>query len=251
MKLLYLDESGNTGTDLDNKNQPIFVLGGFLVDHTKWHNINHYFNTEKIKICNHFEKHEIHTNEIFNPSHKSVFHIENWKENFITLDNLINLILELDLQFQYIAIDKKTFKIFTKKQFGHYLKVDPYIYSFCMLYKFMSEYLESQKEKGIIFLDELINVPEYLNTIYPQISINDTSIIEQALFLKSKDTNFIQIADIFSFYVCQYLNITKGYKKYSKFKSNHCINNYNKLLTKTNMINTEFLEKYFPPEFFK
>ena len=26
MYLLYADESGNTGTDLDNKQQPIFVL---------------------------------------------------------------------------------------------------------------------------------------------------------------------------------------------------------------------------------
>lgn len=28
MYLMYADESGNTGTDYDNKEQPIFVLAG-------------------------------------------------------------------------------------------------------------------------------------------------------------------------------------------------------------------------------
>ena len=213
MYLIYADESGSTGMDYDNKHQPIFVLGGFLVEHSKWHGINNYFNNRKIEICKYFEENEIHTNEIFSPPHKSHFHIKDWKENFKILDNLIDLLLELDLQFQYIAIDKKMFKISMQQKLGNYVKVDPYIYSFCMLYKFMSEYLENKKEKGIIFLDEIINIPEYLNKIYPEISVNNNSIIEQALFLKSKDTNFIQIADIFSFYVCQYLNIIKEYKK--------------------------------------
>lgn len=73
MYLMYADESGNTGIDLNNKEQPIFVLGSFLVEHTKWHEINNYFNIRKIEICNYFKDNEIHTNEIFNPPHKSFF----------------------------------------------------------------------------------------------------------------------------------------------------------------------------------
>lgn len=99
-----------------------------------------------------------------------------------------------------------------QQKMGAYVKIDPYIYSFCMLYKFISQSLEKKKEKGIIFLDEIINIPDYLKNIYPEISIDNNTIIEQALFLKSKDTNFIQIVDIFSFYVCQYLNIIKNTK---------------------------------------
>lgn len=251
MYLIYADESGSTGTDYDNKKQPIFVLGGFLIEHKKWHETNKYFNLKKVEICPYFKDNEIHTNEIFSPPHKSIFHIADWKKNYKILNDLIDLILELDIEFQYIAIDKKTFKNFMQKKMGNYLKIDPYIYSFCIMYKYLSKTLENKKEKGIIFLDEIINIPEYLNKIYPDIAINNTSIIEQALFLKSKDTNFIQIADIFSFYVCQYLNIIKGYKEYSDFKNTHCIDIYNKLLNKINMINTEFFVKDFPTEFFK
>lgn len=31
MNLIYVDESGNTGTDYDNKQQPIFVLESFII----------------------------------------------------------------------------------------------------------------------------------------------------------------------------------------------------------------------------
>lgn len=48
MYILYADESGNTGTDYDNKEQPIFVLGGLIIKDKKWHKINEVFNREKI-----------------------------------------------------------------------------------------------------------------------------------------------------------------------------------------------------------
>ena len=47
---MYADESGNTGTDYDNKDQPMFVLGSVSLEHTNWHKINDYFNERKIEI---------------------------------------------------------------------------------------------------------------------------------------------------------------------------------------------------------
>lgn len=55
MYLMYSDESGNTGTDLDNKQQPIFALAGIIVKDEKWHKINDYFEEEKVKICPEFK----------------------------------------------------------------------------------------------------------------------------------------------------------------------------------------------------
>lgn len=73
MYLMYADESGNTGTDYDNKEQPIFVLGSIYLEHTNWHKINDYFNERKIEIFKEFKYTEIHTNEIFSPPRKSIF----------------------------------------------------------------------------------------------------------------------------------------------------------------------------------
>lgn len=36
MHILYVDEAGNTGTDYDNPQQPIFSLSGIIVDTDDW-----------------------------------------------------------------------------------------------------------------------------------------------------------------------------------------------------------------------
>lgn len=251
MKILYADESGSTGTDYDNKEQPIFVLGGFLVDDSNWHEINKTFNKEKIKICKYFKDNEIHATNIFSPPHKSYFHARDWKDNLLLLENLVDLIVSLNISFQYIVIDKKSFKINMQNYFGKYLKIDPYVYSFCMLYDKISKNLNSSNEKGLIFLDDIISIPKHLKDIYPEISFNNNFFIEKALFLNSSDTNFIQIADIYSFYICKYFSIINGYKKYSDIKHVHCINMYRKLMSKTNISTSEILTSYFPEKYFK
>lgn len=73
MKLYYADESGNTGTDLDNPEQPTFVLGAINVTEKNWHTINDHFNRKKEEIFEKFNDIEIHTNEIFNPSKNQFF----------------------------------------------------------------------------------------------------------------------------------------------------------------------------------
>lgn len=239
--ILYADESGNTGTDYENKEQPIFVLGGLIVEDKKWHEINKIFNEEKVKIALVLEYTEIHAVDLFNSSKKSIFDKFDWKENLNIAEKLVDLILTLDISFQYIAIDKKSFKRSLNASFGNSIKIDPYIYAFGLLYNKISNYLKNQKDKGLIFLDDILTIPEQLRNIYPILSKENNTIIESAMFLKSKDTNFIQIADIYSFYINKYLSIKSEYKKYSDIKQQHCIDMYKKLSTKTNFINSEFL----------
>lgn len=109
------------------------------------------------------------------------------------------------------------------------------------MYDKISNYLKNQEDKGLIFLDDILTIPEQLRNIYPILSEENNTIIENAMFLKSKDTNFIQIADIYSFYINKYLSIKRDYKKYSDIKQQHCIDMYKKLSTKTNFMNSEFL----------
>lgn len=232
MQILYADESGSTGTDYDNKEQPIFVLGGVVVDKDKWHEINDIFNQGKKKILPILEKEEIHTNEMFNSSKKSVFDKFDWKDNLISLENLVDLVTKLDIKFSYIAISKRQLKKELNDRFGGKIKIDPYIIAFSVLYVKFMDNLEEENKKGIIFLDEILTMPEQLKTMYPTMELNNRNIIERAVFLKSEDTNFIQIADIFSFYTNKYLQITGNYKKYSEIKNEHCMKMFEKLSQK-------------------
>ena len=183
MYLMYADESGNTGTDYDNKQQPIFVLAGILIEEQKWHEINNYFNKEKVKIWNLFKTNEIHTAEIFSPRRKSIFRHDNWSINLDILEKIVSLISELDLSAMFIAIDKKDFKRSVNVIFKNTLKVDPYIYSFGMLYDNVSEKLYKYNNKGIIFLDDIITIPIQLHNVYPILSKDNCTMIEEAVLI--------------------------------------------------------------------
>jgi hypothetical protein len=68
MHLIYLDESGNTGTNLSDPQQPVFVLAALIVPEAVW------LNLEK-RLVESIQKYfperphdfEVHTNELLNP----------------------------------------------------------------------------------------------------------------------------------------------------------------------------------------
>lgn len=249
MHILYADESGSTGIDYDNTQQPIFILGGFIVNDKKWHEINNLFNKKKIEINPIFKDHEIHTNEIFNSSKKSVFDIFDWKENLKTLENIADLICELDIEFFFAGIDKPKFKqhIIENKEKSIFLDMDPYISSYVKLHQNISNYIDkTSDENGLIFLDEFVSLDDtipVLSSLLPERYNFKNNIIENALFLKSDASNFIQIADFYAFYINKFYCIEKGYKKYSPEKTRHCLYIASKLLKKTNIEYCSFLDK--------
>ena len=130
MLLMYMDESGSTGIDLYNKAQPVFVLVGIIVKDCDWHDINDTFEKEKIKICPDLKNFEIHTNELFNSHPKSVFYKNYWKDNFKTLEKLVDLVSTLNIKIATTIICKKDYKT----HFGNNIVVDPYLYSFAVMY---------------------------------------------------------------------------------------------------------------------
>jgi hypothetical protein len=68
MHLIYLDESGNTGNNLTDQNQPVFVLCALLVPESKWLEVEASLSA----TLNRFfpdrpDTFEVHANEILNP----------------------------------------------------------------------------------------------------------------------------------------------------------------------------------------
>jgi hypothetical protein len=228
---MYADESGSTGINYENEEQPIFVLGAILVKDSNWQNINKYFNEEKKKICSLLETSEIHTNEIFSPTRKSPFYKINWEKNLATLEALSNLILSLDIKFFHVVIDKKWYKNTVEQlKDDSYLKIDPYLIAYVKLQETISNYIYKlpNNDNGLIFLDEFLSldkeIPEISSLLINE-NICKENIIENAIFLKSSSSNFIQIADFYAFYINKYYMLSKGYKQYNnEKKQNHCMN---------------------------
>lgn len=225
MYLMYLDESGSTGLDLDNKNQPYFVLAGVCVKDSKWHEINDYFEQEKIKIYSDFRNIEIHTNELFNSNPKSPFYRNPWQDNLNTLEKLGDLICSLDIKLSYAIVNKKVYK----KHFGNNIVVDPYLYSFAVVYENYNKYLKKHNDYGIIFCDELKKMEQSLEILYPRLKEDNRNIIEKTFYLNSRKNNFIQIADICSFYINKFNCIMAKSSTMDKYKTSHCFRIYSKI----------------------
>ncbi|WP_041587700.1 DUF3800 domain-containing protein [Thermincola potens] len=65
MYILYADDAGNTGTDYDNEQQPIFSLTGIVVDENRWISLNEAFEAHKKVIMPEHAECEIHATDIF------------------------------------------------------------------------------------------------------------------------------------------------------------------------------------------
>lgn len=229
MYLMYADESGNTGTDYDDKNQPVFVLAGVIVKDTDWHKINDTFEKEKLKIYPEFKDYEIHASELFNTPKRSVFNKYTWQENLEALEKIMDIIVTLNITFSFTCINKMRFKKHLNNQFGTNIKVDPYLYAFALMYDSFNGSLKDNN-LGIIFTDEINNISSNLELLYPKLAINHRNIIEKSLYLDSKKNNFIQIADICALYVNKYMCIKNNLCSYNEIKEEHCLKMYDKLL---------------------
>jgi Protein of unknown function (DUF3800) len=73
MHLIYIDESGNTGTNLTDPHQPIFLLCALVVPESQWLAVENSLVAElEAHFPNRPESFEVHANEIINP--RGFFH---------------------------------------------------------------------------------------------------------------------------------------------------------------------------------
>lgn len=240
MYILYADDAGNTGTDYDNGQQPIFSLAGIIVDTDKWFALNEYITTRKNKILPEFASCEIHATEIYNGQNNRDkgynFRKNTLAENLHILEQLVDLIVELKLPVLMFMVRKCNLKNYCQSKFGMGIKIDPYLIAFPYISLSFDYYIKNKSSNGMIFLDEqnaLVNriedMLERLRLIEPADNkIRIDRIIERALFLESAKSNFIQLADICNFYINRYLSIKLGVAP-TELKKKHIEKMYKKI----------------------
>ena len=64
---MYIDESGNTGTDYNNSEQPFFVMAGIIVPDDKWFELDRGISELKSTLFPDNKNVEIHAAKMFNP----------------------------------------------------------------------------------------------------------------------------------------------------------------------------------------
>ncbi len=239
MYILYADDSGNTGTDYENKDQPVFSLAGWIIETNNWNELNEHIIRMKKEIIPEVYNVEIHTTDIFNGKKDKNgtfdFRKNGLEGNFNILDKLVDMAISLNPKILAFVVRKDKLKHYCRIKFDMKIKIDPYLIAFPYLSKYFDEFLIKNNANGLIFLDEQEKMVDNIDSILSILRINTEennlqikNIVERAVFLNSFKSNFIQIADLFNFYINRYKSIEEG-RIPTENKKEHIIRNYNKI----------------------
>jgi hypothetical protein len=223
MHFFYLDESGDTGNNLLNQEQPIFVLAGLSIADKKWVNtkekldgvIKAYFNNN---IPCQFE---LHSCQLLSPNGEGSFFNHPIEGRLELVRNLLALIDELGHNIHYFAINKEKMNNANCEFPTLYNSKTPYLVAFDYLITYMNWHVKEnlgQSARGMIVLDKKENYHENIEAIIQnrRYEVPNSQkvkwIVEFSYPVDSKKNPMIQLSDLIALCIRRFLEIETGYK---------------------------------------
>lgn len=206
MYLIYLDESGNTGHNLKDQEQPLFALGALIVPEQEWQGLEdalkslvlHYFPAKPTHV-------EIHAKDI--RSGRSYYREIALQERLAFLRDCIGLVNARSLRLVCRTIEKKRFAGWIECSFPKGVCVNPHVVAFPLVARVLDDYLQAQgaDARGILISDENREIVGDIKKTTDLLRLADGSlrlhrIIEQCFFVDSKTSLVLQLCDICTFY---------------------------------------------------
>lgn len=203
MHLIYLDESGNSGTNLTDPQQPVFVLGALVVPEDKWKPLE-----QNIADCvsdfflhqvpDHFE---IHATDIRNAT--KTFKGVPIEGRLKLRDQLLQIANNFELKLVYRAIVKKRYASWLDRTFGSGVVLNPHIAAFPLVAQTLNYYLTSlgREHLGILINDDNQDVVGDLERTTRLLRAGSGAlkldrIIEKSFFIDSEKSLLLQLADL-------------------------------------------------------
>ena len=203
MHLIYIDESGNTGHNLNDPQQPVFVLCALVVPEDKWQPM-------ESDLILALDKHlptrpdgfEMHANDLRNGhghfSGLSVF------DRTALRDSWLELVPKHQCGLIYRPIVKKRFQKWLHAKFGTGgIVINPYVAAFALLAQVVNDYLRAQPDgpRGMFISDEnkqiVSDVEKTIRALRgTEGSLRLTQIVEKGFFIDSKASHPLQLCDL-------------------------------------------------------
>lgn len=203
MYLIYFDESGNSGTNLADPQQPVFVLGALIVPETTWQAVE--ADLEK-SLDRHLPpprpvRFEVHAGDLRQGT--GDFKGVPISTRLSIRDEWLQLAAKHELRFIYRAITKSRYERWMKSAFGHNISVNPHLAAFPLVAQVANNYLRSLSPTalGIIISDDNREVVDDIERFLKLLraasgSLRLDRIIEKGFFIDSKKSLLIQLADL-------------------------------------------------------
>jgi hypothetical protein len=217
MILVYIDESGDTGHNLSDKQQPVFVLGALIVPQSKWKSLEQEF---KDIVAESFgdevqDSFELHAIDLVN--RRECFKSFSLDQARLFRNRCLELIINLDLKMVYRSIQKIRFLKFCEKTYGKLIRISPYIMALPFVCTRINEIIKAENDLGILIFDEYHNLVE-IEKAFRTLRLDTTStlqtdnLIERGFFVDSSKSEAIQLADLALYYIRKFEEVKIGVK---------------------------------------
>lgn len=205
MPLVSFDETGNTGENLDDPQQPIFALGALIVPEACWQRLE---RALEATLAAQFpalfaDGTEIHGKDLRNGT--GPFRGVAPSDRIALRDAWLRIAASHSLKFVYRSILKRNYKKWLDDTLGDV--INPHIAAFPMVSQVVNEYLAEQGELGIFISDELEIVLDVERAIRElRLSpgpLQLSQIIEKGFFIESAKSRILQLCDVCVLQACK------------------------------------------------
>lgn len=205
MHLIYFDESGNTGNNLSDDSQPIFLLCALAVPADRWQVIEHDLTEARRAfypdpIPDDFE---MHGAEIINPGKECFFRGKPLEERIGLYKAWIEVAEKHSLKVFSRAIVKKRYARWLHDAFGAGVTINPHVAAFALLSQVVNQYLASLSPSslGILISDENKEVVKDIEKSIRALRFDEGvlrlgNIIEKGFFIESHKSLLLQLCDL-------------------------------------------------------
>lgn len=202
MYLVYLDESGQSGANLNDPKQPVFVLAALVVPEASWLGVEQ----DLTGLLNSFfpdrpENLEIHAAALRNGN--GYLRSQPLGKRLEFRDACLNAASLRGLKLVYRAIEKRRFKAWVEASFGVGVAINPHIVAFPLVARVVDEYLSAQpgEPQGIFISDENHEITRDVEKSIRLLRGSDGNlklnrIIEKGFFIDSTKSLVLQLCDL-------------------------------------------------------
>lgn len=203
MHLIYFDESGNTGTNLNAPQQPIFVLGALVVPEAGWLALEAdlHATIEKFFPPPRPDDFEVHATELHNArDYCKAFSVSHRLE---FRDAWLRVAQKHGLKFFYRQIVKKRFQAWIHQEFGPGWAINPHVAAFLLVASAVDAHLTSlgPSALGMFISDEnkdIVSDVEKTHRLlrFTKGSLKLKRVIEKGFFIDSASSLALQLCDL-------------------------------------------------------
>lgn len=223
MHFFYIDESGDTGANLADKDQPIFVLAGLSVADKKWNNTKGSLDAVIKKYFDGAipERFELHATELLSPKGEGPFQGHAIERRLNLVRELLALMDDLGHHAHFFAIEKSKMSNSKCEYETPFDTRTPYLIAFDYLITYINWHVKEnlgQSARGMLVLDEK---PEHHNSIeaiihHRRFDVPEVQkvkwIVEFSYPVDSKKNPMVQLSDLVCLCIRRFLEIELGYK---------------------------------------